>query len=286
MENMENNNDKLMEAFAIDDFSDCHSTDELLHSYFDRLNALSEYAGRNYAIEPTEFYEMLIDELQPVLISNNSSSSSSSLSLSSSSSSQQCHHNSLNKYRKNQSTPTNTTKSTYKALKQYLFFAGIVCILIVLVNYHTNVSRLFMRNIQTLIYPGMRYWRKLTLPIIREFPQLTNLYDESCLLSNPFFYVAELDCTPCMNVINVVDLSGYLGHFDNSIPHIIKQVHSLYLYNDHHSFVLLFGLFCFLTPYYCYQLGSVDCLLFILFTSSIVLFVPSVASFHSGERMQ
>lgn len=213
-QNMENNNDKLSETFSIDNFNNYHTQDEVLDSYFDQLNALSEYAVHNYAIEPNDFYEMLIDELQPVLIRNELSTLP-----------QRCRHYSLNKCpSQTQSPPTNTIKSAYKELQRYIVYVGIVCILIVLVNYHANISRMFMRNIQTFIYPGMRYWRKLTLPMIREFPQLTNLYDESCLLSNPFFYVTELDCTPCVNVINVVDLSGYLGHFDNSMPHIIKQV--------------------------------------------------------------
>lgn len=208
---MENNNNK-METVAIDDFINCQSKDKVLHSYLDQLSALSAYAERNYAIEPNEFFELLYEEIEPVLLGNKSQRYRHTYAHS---------HKSLNKCRQAQ---PNAINYVYKRLKRCAVYVGFVCVLIALVNCHTDISRLFMRNIQTFIYPGMRYWRKLTLPIIRELPQLTNLYDESCLLSNPFFQVAELDCAPCTNVINIVDLTGYLGHFDNSIPHVIREV--------------------------------------------------------------
>lgn len=108
-----------------------------------------------------------------------------------------------------------------------MFHIVIIGILLVLVNYRGGLMRLLMRNIQAYIYPVMRYWRKLTLPIIRQFPQLTQLYDETCLVSNPFFRVVNLDCTPCINVINVVDLSITPPNFDylsSNIPYIVEQV--------------------------------------------------------------
>lgn len=209
---MENNNDKSTETFAIDDFTNCQSKDEVLRSYSEQLSALSVYAERNYAIEPNDFFELLYDEIEPAQLGNKSPRYRHTCAHT---------HRSLSKCRPAQ---PNAINYVYKRLKRFAVCVGAVCVLIALVNCHTDISRLFMRNIQTFIYPGMRYWRKLTLPIIREFPELTNLYDESCLLSNPFFHVAELDCTPCMHVINIVDLTGYLGHFDNSIPHVIKEV--------------------------------------------------------------
>lgn len=98
-----------------------------------------------------------------------------------------------------------------------------------------NVAKMEFRNleknnsffsIQVYIYPGMRLWRKLTLPIIRQFPILTELYDETCLIPNPFFRVSNLDCSPCADVINVVDLTmvPHIDYLGNNIPHIIKQV--------------------------------------------------------------
>lgn len=203
---MENNNDKLIEAFAIDDFTNCNTKEDVLRSYFNQLNALSAFAEQNYSIESSEFYEIYFDEIQSSRRNNGT---------------QRCCHSSLKKYNPTQS---NSNEVICKPFKRYFVYISVVLIIVALVNYRTDISRLFMRNIQTFIYPGMRYWRKMTLPIIRQFPRLTNLYDESCLLSNPYFHVAELDCAPCINVINVVDLSGYLGHFDSSIPYIVKQV--------------------------------------------------------------
>lgn len=203
---MENNNGTLLESFAIDDFTHCRTKEDVLRTYFHQLNALSVFAEQNYSIKSNEFYDICFDEIQ---------------SIQRDSETQRCRHSSLKKYSPTQS---NTIEMKCKPFRRYGVYIGVVFIIIALVNYRTDISRLFMRNIQTFIYPGMRYWRKITLPIIRQFPQLTNLYDESCLLSNPYFHVAELDCAPCISVINVVDLSGYLGHFDSSIPHIVKQV--------------------------------------------------------------
>lgn len=196
----------MIETFAIDDFTNCHAKEDVLRSYFNQLNTLSVYAEQNYSITSNEFYEIYFDEIQSAQRDNET---------------QRCRHSSLKKYSPTQS---NAIEMLCKPFRRYVVYIGVVFVIIALVNYRTDISRLFMRNIQTFIYPGMKYWRKMTLPIIRQFPQLTNLYDESCLLSNPYFHVAELDCAPCINVISVVDLSGYLGHFDSSIPHIVKQV--------------------------------------------------------------
>lgn len=77
----------------------------------------------------------------------------------------------------------------------------------------------------------MRVWRIFTLPIIRAFPKLSNFYDETCLVSNPFFRVNDLDCSPCADVVNVVDLSNAttnLDYLDNNMPHIVKQVNKYF----------------------------------------------------------
>lgn len=60
---------------------------------------------------------------------------------------------------------------------------------------------------QTMVYPGMRMWRRMTLPLIERFPRLTELYDESCLMDNPFFQIDDLNCSPCAKVESVLDLS-------------------------------------------------------------------------------
>lgn len=80
---------------------------------------------------------------------------------------------------------------------------GFLCI-----SYKNEASAIVLRNIQTIFYPGMKLWRKLTLPVIEKFPGLTELYDESCLMSNPFFQVENMNCEPCSNVVNVLDLTN------------------------------------------------------------------------------
>ncbi|ALC49049.1 CG4558 [Drosophila busckii] len=59
------------------------------------------------------------------------------------------------------------------------------------------------RMVQSLMYPGMRMWRRMTMPLIQRFPRLTELYDESCLMGNPFFQVEDLSCSPCAHVESV-----------------------------------------------------------------------------------
>lgn len=117
-------------------------------------------------------------------------------------------------------------KYVYSQLKRYAIHIAMLTIIIILVNYRLEFTKFFMRNIQMYIYPGMRIWRTFTLPVIQQFPQLTHLYDETCLVTNPFFRVSNLDCAPCADVINVVDLSiaPHFGYLDNTIPHIVEQV--------------------------------------------------------------
>ncbi|XP_034670909.1 uncharacterized protein LOC117903173 [Drosophila subobscura] len=59
------------------------------------------------------------------------------------------------------------------------------------------------RVVQSTVYPGMRMWRRMTMPLIQRFPRLTELYDESCLMGNPFFQMEDLSCGPCANVESV-----------------------------------------------------------------------------------
>lgn len=65
----------------------------------------------------------------------------------------------------------------YHRLTQYikkrsaLIVLLLVCIFI-LFHKHETVS-ILLRNIQAFIYPGMKIWRKLTLPIISRYPSLT-----------------------------------------------------------------------------------------------------------------
>lgn len=83
-----------------------------------------------------------------------------------------------------------------------------------------HLAGLFMLYVQPLIHPGMSLWRSLTLPLLGLWPSLTALYDESCLLANPFFHIAGMDCRPCAEVHSVLDFSGRPIAVDESRPHV------------------------------------------------------------------
>lgn len=54
----------------------------------------------------------------------------------------------------------------------------LICLLLfiffILFHKHETAS-IFLRHIQIFIYPGMKLWRKLTLPIISRYPSLTGI---------------------------------------------------------------------------------------------------------------
>ncbi|CAG5039683.1 unnamed protein product [Parnassius apollo] len=58
-------------------------------------------------------------------------------------------------------------------------------------------------NLQELIYPGLRLIRQISIPFISLFPALTELYQEPCLIQNPFYTIIDMDCWPCSTVTNV-----------------------------------------------------------------------------------
>lgn len=211
-----------------DEFAKCTTKDEVIACYLAHLNELKEIAEQKYAIDSDEFIELFKNELL-----NEQQLSTTPIPTTTATHSEQM----VGKHDLSQCIDV---KYVYGQLRRYAYYIAMVAVICVLINYRSELSRLFMRNIQVYIYPGMRFWRKLTLPIIRQFPQLTELYDETCLVSNPFFRVANLDCTPCAGVINVVDLT-MVPHFDylgNNIPHIIKQVDknkndSFHLFSNH-----------------------------------------------------
>lgn len=52
---------------------------------------------------------------------------------------------------------------------------------------------------------------------------IAELYDESCLLENPYFQVSNMDCWPCENikfVLNLTDSKQNTPHV--GLPYIIK----------------------------------------------------------------
>ncbi|KAL1116205.1 hypothetical protein AAG570_005700 [Ranatra chinensis] len=69
------------------------------------------------------------------------------------------------------------------------------------------------RNIQEVIYPGMKLVRKLMLPLVTNFPALTEWYDEACLVGNPYFQVSDIDCWPCQGVRSILNLTMKFYNF-------------------------------------------------------------------------
>lgn len=199
-----------MSSSDSDLFAECRTKEEAIGCYLKRLEEIKGIARREYGIEASQFDELFRNEFlrecaTPIPIAH----SKHELSQFAVHCSAMC----LAKY-------------AYSQLRRYVVHIAVLAVLLILVNYSAELTRIFMRNIQAYIYPAMRLWRILTMPIIRQFPQLSQLYDETCLISNPFFRVANLDCSPCADVINVVDLT-IAPHFDfvgSNIPHIIQQV--------------------------------------------------------------
>lgn len=50
------------------------------------------------------------------------------------------------------------------------------------------------------------------------------LYDETCLVENPYFYVSDMECWPCENVNTVIDLTGFDNHslYQSGIPYVVQ----------------------------------------------------------------
>lgn len=216
---------------------ECTTKEDVLARYFQQLIEIQQ----KYAIESSDFTEMFEHEFHhercsaattataaatttPILIAHTNQNGTQPISHFATTP-RHIHSDRCSKKRYNNSDSSSQ-------LRRYARYLAWLAICLVLVNYRIELTKLFMRNIQMYIYPGMKVWRMFTLPVIQQFPQLTEFYDETCLVANPLFRVTNLDCTPCADVINVVDLSiaaattpshfGYLG--DNNIPHIILQV--------------------------------------------------------------
>ncbi|KAH8354652.1 hypothetical protein KR084_000852 [Drosophila pseudotakahashii] len=87
----------------------------------------------------------------------------------------------------------------------WLFYLTLVSLCVAAYRYETTSSTggHQERVVQAMVYPGMRMWRRMTMPLIQRFPQLTELYDESCLMGNPFYQLEDLSCGPCADVESV-----------------------------------------------------------------------------------
>ncbi|CAB3228578.1 unnamed protein product [Arctia plantaginis] len=94
----------------------------------------------------------------------------------------------------------------YFTTKYKILCIGIIVGIYVMYNYKIIYSTL-MCNIQEYIYPGLKLLRRMSIPFISLFPSLTDLYHETCLIQNPFFTVADMDCWPCSAITNVMEVT-------------------------------------------------------------------------------
>ncbi|KAK2582305.1 hypothetical protein KPH14_004644 [Odynerus spinipes] len=108
---------------------------------------------------------------------------------------------------------------------------------------HPSSNTIILRNLQSSIYPGLKILRKIAVPIIDKYPALSELYDEWCLVENPFFYVSDMDCWPCSIVSSVPDLTNHsiIKTFNIGIPYTkaennvgvnMQDLSEMYLHNN------------------------------------------------------
>lgn len=74
---------------------------------------------------------------------------------------------------KNCSDGSNLKKYSKLVFKLFLVLISLVLIGYILLNVHQPTSSIVLRNVQGLIYPGLKILRLLTIPIIKKFPSLT-----------------------------------------------------------------------------------------------------------------
>lgn len=102
----------------------------------------------------------------------------------------------------------------------YWLFYLLVAVLCIFVYRHETSLSVTERSVRNMVYPGMRMWRRMTLPLIERFPRLTELYDESCLMGNPFFQIDDINCSPCSHVKSVMDLTSAFDSRNNAYKSI------------------------------------------------------------------
>lgn len=125
----------------------------------------------------------------------------------------------------------NTRSRVYVKKRKLLLISVLLILTVCSFKYiYNNV----LCNLQEFIYPGLRLIRKMSIPFISLFPALTGLlllqyqdkksysmlyyikriqlflqcklselYQEPCLIQNPFFTIVDMDCWPCSTVDNI-----------------------------------------------------------------------------------
>lgn len=176
-------------------FAGLRDKNEIISKYLEQLNQLKQLAARRGRINEAEFNRYLIRHY--------------------------FHNNNIINYIFDKNTSRILLKTVIDRKKKIINFIFVLLTLFIVFSYKHEVSTVVLRNIQSFIYPGMRVWRKVTVPIIANYPSLTEYYDESCLLTNPYFQVENLNCDPCADVANVLDLTS-IDHVAVNYPYIFK----------------------------------------------------------------
>ncbi|XP_055586264.1 uncharacterized protein LOC129738953 [Uranotaenia lowii] len=181
-------------------FADLQDKNEVIRKYIAELNKLRHLAAHRGQIEEGEFNSYLVRHY--------------------------FHNNNIINYIFDKNTSRILLKTVIDRKKKIINFIFVLLTLFIVFSYKHEVSTVVLRNIQSFIYPGMRVWRKVTVPIIANYPSLTEFYDESCLLTNPYFQVENLNCDPCADVANVLDFTNVEPMAVN-YPYIFKTLKEL-----------------------------------------------------------
>lgn len=186
--------------------SECTTKEEVLAYYFHQLNEIKNSAQQKYAIDAVEFTEMFENEFfhercykttvsktipmtktattttTPISFAHSKRNGIQKIShFSISHTDDKCSkkHYASKSNGNNNNNKSSRSRSSNSQLKRCARYLTCLAICLILVNYRIELTKLFMRNIQMYIYPGMRFWRIVTLPVIEQFPELTYLYDET-----------------------------------------------------------------------------------------------------------
>lgn len=174
---------------------ECTTKEEVLAYYFHRLNEIEKSAQQDHAIEAVEFAEMFEEEFflercctaaTTVTASEATTTPISSVHSKRNGTQKISHFSISHSYDKCSKKKHYASKSVgggksngNSQLRRCARYFAWLAICLILVNYRIELTKLFMRNVQMYIHPGMRFWRMLTLPVIQQFPELTYLYDET-----------------------------------------------------------------------------------------------------------
>lgn len=97
----------------------------------------------------------------------------------------------------------------YRRRKTTINLLTLIFAMLIFVRHKESLQSLFLRKSQNYIYPSMSAVRRMTIPILNNYPHLTKYYDEACLVQNPYFKIDDntIDCHFCKNRVDIPDLS-------------------------------------------------------------------------------